>query len=189
MSIKDLQRRLAKPFKVKTKPLSGGERGNLQTVRFMVSEVRKNSRHPYIRQKAIEIVANSGISSHDEVGEAQAIGSWVQKKVRYLKDPNGTEYLMHPLTLLDQISIGRGMGDCDDMSLLIATLLLAIGHDPVFRTVRYYRSDGPYDHIYVVDYVRDYRSKKRVRIPIDAIVKDQPIGHEISHVNGAEFEI
>ena len=185
---KNLGRRLRNPLQVSSRTLSGGERGNIQTVRFMIREARKNSRNPFIRQKALNILANAGIPSHDDLSEALAIGAWVQRNVRYVKDPADVELLTNPLTLLDQISIGQGMGDCDDMSLLIATLLLSIGHNPYFRAVRYNRDKGYYDHIYVVDYLIDLSRIKR-RIVLDAIFKDQPIGYETSHQSGTEFKV
>lgn len=178
MKKKSLHQRLREPLQVKTIQLAGGREGNLQTVRYMKKEARKASKDIDLRMLAMEIVRRAGCPSHDEVCEAIAIGKWVQRNVRYVKDPNGVEWLMHPTTLLDQISAGRGQGDCDDMAFLTAALLLAIGHSPAFKMVRWTRKNGFFDHIYVVDRARA-ASGESVLVVIDAILKDRPIGTEV----------
>jgi hypothetical protein len=90
--------------------------------------------------------------------------------------------------MIQDLQQNRAAGDCDDMALLIATLILAIGGQPYFRTVRYRGNGGPFNHIYVVVYDANYQGGK-VRLPIDAIVKDQPIGYEMPHASGQEFEV
>jgi hypothetical protein len=83
---------------------------------------------------------------------------------------------------------GTAQGDCDDMALMTATLLLTVGHQPFFRAVRYEQTHGNYNHIYVVDYEKNpYDVKKR--IVLDCILKDKPIGSEVGHTNGEEYQI
>ena len=142
---------------------------------------------PSVRSKATSILNQYGIASHDYVGEAKAIGHYVQQNVRYVKDANGVEQLTDPLTMIDQMGQGISRGDCDDMALLIATLLLAIGHDPAFRCVRYDSFTGPFNHIYVVDYPVDQKLGK-IRVVLDAIVKNQKIGFEVKHMSGSEYK-
>ena len=124
--------------------------------------------------------------SQNYVDEALAIGRFVQKKVRYVRDIEGIEQLHDPLTMIDQIKKGNSQGDCDDMSLLIATLLLSIGHQPFFTIVRYH--PGPWAHIYVTVYEKNW-GKERVRLVLDGILKRDPIGTEVKYFEKKEIKV
>ena len=144
--------------------------------------------HPLVRQLALNILHWHNIKSQDYVEEARAIAKYVKEKVRYVRDIAGMEQLHDPLTMIDQLKRGTAQGDCDDMSLLIATLLLSIGHRPFFRIVKYKRDAPSYSHIYVVVYEKNW-GQKPVRISLDAILKRSPIGTEVPHVEGREFRV
>lgn len=105
-----------------------------------------------------------------------------------MRDPENIEYLVDPVDMAKNMKNGTAQGDCDDMALMTATLLLTIGHQPFFRAVRYEQPLGNYNHIYVVDYEKNpYDGKKR--IVLDCILKDKPIGSEVSHQNGEEYKV
>lgn len=176
------------PLKSLRTRLSSGLAGNIQTVALMKDVARESAANPDIRAAAVMILNTAGIESHDYEGEALAIGQYVQQRVAYLKDPTEIEMLIDPYTLLDQADHDMGRGDCDDMSLLIATLLLAIGHTPVFRCVRYGALYGAYNHIYVIDYITDGQGKD-IRLVIDAIIKNRPIGYEVKSTSGDDMPI
>ena len=142
--------------------------------------------HPKIRALAHSIVNH--ISSHDFARESEAIGEYVRRNIRYVRDANGIEQLTDPITLIDQVQSGIAQGDCDDMALLVATLLLAIGHRPYFKVVRYKEKSGGFEHIYVVDYDRN-GSQARQRVVLDAILKHKPIGYEVPHGSGKEIAV
>lgn len=55
--------------------------------------------------------------------EAQAIHSWIKRRVKYIPDPINAEMIADPLTTI------KNGGDCDDQAVLAAALLQAIGHD------------------------------------------------------------
>ena len=74
------------------------------------------------------------------------------------------------------------------MALLIASLLLSVGHSPKFSIVRYNSSSGSYNHIYVVDYAKNGPEGPH-RIVLDAIVKNRAIGFEVPHSSGREIAI
>jgi hypothetical protein len=153
----------------------------------MKKVARERSGHPIVRKLALDIINYYNIDSHYYADEAKAIGTYVQKNVAYVKDPNGIEQLHDPLTMIEQIQRGVARGDCDDMALLVASLLLSIGHSPKFRVVRYESHFGPYNHIYVVDHTNN--KEKKQRVVIDCIIKDKPIGHEIPHKSGKEYPV
>jgi hypothetical protein len=164
---------------------------NEKTIDFMKKVARIRSGHPLVRQFAIHIVHSAGIKSNDFIGEARAIGEYVQHHVRYVRDPNGIEYLQDPVNMILDLKNPQGMphGDCDDMALLIATLLLAIGHDVSFKAIRY-NDDLNYHHIYVVAYdgSKDFGSGSG-KIVLDAIFKDKAIGYEVPHHSGKEYRL
>ena len=171
-----------------------GIKGNLDTVEVMKKMARDYSRHPLVKRLATNILHHQKIPSHHYLQEARAIGTFVQKHIRYVKDPVGTESLQAPDMMIRMMQdAGYAMGDCDDMSLLIASLLMSIGIRPKFRTVRYNSKSGPFNHIYVVVYennIADTMMPGQVqRLVLDAIIKDRPIGFEINHASGQEFDV
>ncbi len=74
--------------------------------------------------------------------EIRALFNFVQKHIRYVKDPTDTELLVSPTRLLDLRS-----GDCDDKSLLLAALLVAIDHPARFKAVGF--ETDSLTHVYV----------------------------------------
>jgi hypothetical protein len=168
--------------------IDDGLNGNIQTIDFMKQVARVRSGDPLIRKLALNILQQYRVPSHYYLDEARAVGDFVKNTVRYVRDPNNIEYLQDPIDLIKQIQSGSSQGDCDDMAMLTATLLLSIGHEPYFRAVRYVNSVGNYNHIYVVDYDKNPGGKKE-RLVIDCILKGKPIGFEVPHVNGDEYEV
>ena len=167
--------------------LPTGVAGSLATVDKLKELARFRSRHPLVRELALRILEHYGVESQNYYDEAYAIGDFVKKNVRYVRDINGIETVHDPVMLIDQLKRGKAHGDCDDMSLLIATLLLSIGHQPFYRIVKYYEGMGPYQHIYVVVYEQNWREPKK-RLVLDAILKRSPIGTEVPHKSGKEIK-
>jgi len=174
--------------KATTRWISNGLRGNLQTVTVMQQLAHQAAGDPLIQGLAKTIVLQAGVPSHYYIDEAVAIGQFVQAHVRYSRDPDGYEQLQTPERLVSQISAGVAQGDCDDMALLTSALLLAIGHQPYYRMVRYDTESGPYAHIYVVDYDTN-PGTLRTRVVLDCILKDRPIGSEVGQASGEEVEV
>lgn len=152
---------------------------------------RQRSGDPKIRKLALNILHDYGIGSMQYIQEAKAIGDYIKSKVRYVRDPDGIEYLQDPLDLVTHIQQGIAQGDCDDMALLTATLLLSVGHRPFFRAVRYHQPVGNFNHIYVVVYEKNMYggNRQEERIVLDCILKDKPIGFETNHNTGEEYEV
>lgn len=176
------------PSTVNTK-VANGIAGNLETVEIMRQIARDRSRYPAVRELALKILLWHNVPSRHYLDEAKAIGRFVKDKVRYVRDITGVETLHDPLMLIEQIKEGTAQGDCDDISLLIATLLLSIGHYPYFRIIKHANSGiNTYQHIYVVDYESNGRNKKQ-RVVLDGIIKDRPTGFEIKHLQGREIKV
>lgn len=101
--------------------------------------VRDGKRNPAVRQAASELV--QGLRQKDWLAEIRAIHSFVQNRIRYTRDIRGVETLQIPeRTLLNE------MGDCDDKSVLAASLLEAIGHPTRFAAVAF--QPGRFSHVF-----------------------------------------
>jgi len=171
----------------KLSTLPNGVAGNLATVDFMIQMARERSRHPLVRELALRILQHYRVKSQDYYNEARAIGDYIHKNVRYVRDIHNVETVHDPLTLIDQMIKGKAQGDCDDMALLIAALLLSIGHQPYFAIVKYIEGET-YQHIYTVVYEKNHNTQPK-RLVLDAILKRKPIGSEVNYKDIREIKV
>lgn len=100
-----------------------GYLGTNKTVQHMQVLIRAGVKDFYVRQKAIDILLARGVKPKDYLGEIKTLFEWVQGNIRYTKDPFRLEVLHSPRRMLELRA-----GDCDDMSILLGTMLEAIGH-------------------------------------------------------------
>ena len=77
----------------------------------------------YVRQKAIDILMERGVPAKDYLGEIDALFRWVQRHVRYTKDPFRIEVLHSARRMLELKA-----GDCDDMTIVLGALIKSVGH-------------------------------------------------------------
>lgn len=106
----------------------------------MVRLTRQYKTDLTLRQLAENIVG--GIPGKDWYGEIQAVQNWVRDNIRYTKDIYDAETLKTPLLLIQS-----RYGDCDDMSLLVGTLLNALGH-PVRYVAIGTEQPGVFEHVF-----------------------------------------
>jgi hypothetical protein len=163
-----------------------GAAANIKTIEVMRQVAHQRKSHQTVRQVALNIIRR--LPSHKYVDEARAIGEYVKNNVRYVKDTAGIEQLHDPVDMLNNITLGKAQGDCDDMVLLTATLLLSIGIRPVFRAVSYKGMFGAFNHIYLY-IIENNGDSKKYRLVIDPIMKNKPIGYEVSHKSGKDFVV
>lgn len=120
---------------------SNGMRGVAQTVGMMRELVRQGRIDPLIRSAATSLVYLT--PEKDAGAEILAIFDHVQNRVRYVSDIYEVETLSTAAkTLQGQV------GDCDDKSVLLASLLEAIGY-PTRFVVAGYSDPGQLEHVYV----------------------------------------
>ena len=100
-----------------------GYGGTLRTVEHMMALIRAGAKDFYVRQTAIDILLEREVKPKDYLGEIKALFEWVQRNVRYTKDPFGVEVLHSARRMLELRA-----GDCDDMSILLSAMLESIGH-------------------------------------------------------------
>lgn len=114
-----------------------GIKATLSRMRLLTRDGKKSLA---IRMKAVALVAR--LPQKDFAGEVRAIHAFVRDKIRYVKDVNGVELLHTPEKLLE-----IGQGDCDDKSMLVASLLEAIGHPTRFVAIS--NAPSKFCHVYV----------------------------------------
>ena len=82
---------------------------------------------PRVRSRAESLVAH--LTERDGMADVGAVQDWVMKHYRYTKDPIGVEFVKTPAQMLSEIEANDVfLGDCDDVSCLVAALLMSIGY-------------------------------------------------------------
>jgi len=124
-------------------PLLSGDAGVSQTVRLMRKLIDQAVSDPSFVRFAIDLVRD--VPAHDEQSEVATLFHWVLTNIRFTKDPVTKEKLYPPQQLL-QIRAG----DCDDISMLIAALAIAIGYPARLVTVAAtMQAPEDFSHVYV----------------------------------------
>lgn len=101
---------------------------------------------PAVKLVADRIAANS--CPNNDICYAKALFYFVRDSFQYVPDPNAYEYIKDPKESL----MSQG-GDCDDASVLLASLLESVGIDTRFVLIP--------GHVYVEAYLPDARKKYR----------------------------
>ncbi len=103
---------------------------------------------PSVIRAAREAVLSA--PAKDREAEAAGIYRWVREHVRYTRDPLGVDTFHHA-----RHTIAQGAGDCDDMAILVAAMLGAVGIASRFVVISTSRSQPDrWRHIYVEALVR-----------------------------------
>jgi transglutaminase-like putative cysteine protease len=139
--------------------LPEGRAGVEETLKQMRLLVRSGKRALPVRMTALTVVQTQG--QKDWAGEVRALYAFVRDQVRYVRDIRGVETL-HTAEKLLEIR----QGDCDDKSILLASLLEAIGHPTRFVAISLI--PGKFSHVYVETKIRNSW------IPLDATEPVEP---------------
>jgi transglutaminase-like putative cysteine protease len=124
-----------------------GVEGIRTTLKIMSAIVTKYKASKFARELVIKILKDAGVPQYTPsgkknwVGQIRAIHNYVKNDIRYIKDVDGVETVQTPPQ-----TYRLGHGDCDDKSVLAATLLKAIGHPARFKAVGF--APGIYCHVY-----------------------------------------
>lgn len=133
--------------------VGSGSRGLLQTALEMRQIARHAMTHPVVRAHAENAVQS--VRQGDDLGEIRAIERYIRARVRYTRDPLSAEQFQRPEWVYG-CQVARNITpqlDCDDLSLLLAATLGAVGIPSAFRLVARNRA-GEWDHVYVVAYTQ-----------------------------------
>jgi hypothetical protein len=123
-------------------PLLGGEPGTAQTIKVMRHLVDSALSDSSFVRLTRDVVRS--VPAYDEAGELEAVFNFVSQHIRYTKDPLTKETLYPPQELLKIQA-----GDCDDISMLMSAMALALGYPARLITVAANDSDpNEFSHVY-----------------------------------------
>jgi len=105
------------------------------TISLMRDLVDQYKVHPRMRNLVAWMCRD--LDDDDVLGLANRVYDYVRRNVTYRSDIAGVETLQSALVTLD-----LGIGDCDDMSILAATILEAAGRECKFVTLGYDGDDA-----------------------------------------------
>jgi hypothetical protein len=124
-------------------PLLSGEAGTKQTIQVMRKLVDQAVSDPSFIRFASDIVRS--VPAFNDLAEASALYEWVKRNIRYTKDPVTKEKLYPPQELLKIRA-----GDCDDISMLLGALGIAIGYPARLATISADPTQpNEFSHVYV----------------------------------------
>jgi len=126
--------------------IPSGKRGVKQTLEIMRELVHQAKKRHAIRILALRITKN--INQKDYTKEIKKIFHFVQRKIRYVKDIRGHETLQIP-----EVTVKMRQGDCDDKSILIASLLESIGFKTRFVAVGFVPKK--FSHVYTEVFLKN----------------------------------
>lgn len=105
-----------------------GDAGTAVTLNIMKQVRNVYRRLPWVRALAADLTREVPQKSY--VGQVRALFDFVQNRIRYVHDPVALERLQTP-----EVTLKERAGDCDDKSILLATLLESVGHPTRFIAV------------------------------------------------------
>jgi transglutaminase-like putative cysteine protease len=76
------------------------------------------------------------------LAQVQRVRDYVRGNIAFVKDINGVETIHTP-----EMTIRNRAGDCDDQSVLVASMLESIGHPTRFVAIKMNRF-GPFVHVF-----------------------------------------
>lgn len=128
--------------------LPKGDAGVDRTVERMTTIAQDSARDHRFITFAQSISLRGGRKDSLEV--LAALVKWVRDHWTFRRDPVHVELVKTPERLLTELkSRDMMIGDCDDASVLIASLTTALGYPSRFVVLQRKKSAKSYDHIYV----------------------------------------
>jgi len=142
-----------------------GYAGTRKTVDYIVQLIQAGAKDFCVRQRAIDILIRTRVRPKDYLGEIQTLFEWVKNNVRYTRDIHHVELLHSARRMLELRA-----GDCDDMTILLASMIKSIGHPVRLVLVGFNpRNKKLFSHIYLEALC------KGLWIPLDATM-NRPMG-------------
>lgn len=124
----------------------------------IVSFVAKGSYDPLVRRAAVQIV--SGCDSRDDLCELQAIYDAVKhgtdkvhalrNGIKYVADPRTADFYVGARRMLAECDLGSCAGDCDDHTIIVASLAASLGFKVGARAWGPSATKDLYTHVYAI---------------------------------------
>ena len=118
-----------------------GLAGVRRTLKYMVALTRKGKLSLNVRLAAIQILEQAQLLQRDRASIIGALHAFVRDRIRYVNDIRGVETLQDADRTLQMRA-----GDCDDKSILLASLLEALGYKTRFHAVGF--QPGVLSHVF-----------------------------------------
>lgn len=127
-------------------------RGAEQTAKLIRDSALASQNHFGVRKLAEEICRD--LRSKDYLSEILAVYHFVLTNTRYMRDPKTVELVKAPWRVVTELVSGRRPNlDCDDLTALLAALLLSIGCSVRVVIVAFknqvYKGRRQYSHVFV----------------------------------------
>jgi hypothetical protein len=136
---------------MRSTPLLDGDAGVSQTIQAMRSLIDAGKKDPTIHETAAWIIRCAHVRPFDWMGEVKALGKWVGRNIRFTRDVYGKETL-HAAPDILRLRIG----DCDDFTILLCSLLGTIGVKTRIVTISNHMEDPEqFSHVYPEALVND----------------------------------
>jgi hypothetical protein len=113
-----------------TRTIPGGDAGTAATIAAMRQLIDEGKKDPVVYELGRSILRSARIRQFDFAGEARAIYDAVRKHMRFTRDIRGKETLHSAREL-----IRLAMGDCDDYTVLMCSLMESVGLQTRIKTV------------------------------------------------------
>lgn len=170
--------RVSRPYEGRYIWLRKGREGSLQTALEMAKLVRHDSvSDEGLERFAVQKLISAGLDSHSRPEDVIEILFKFVQAIPYIFDPAGS---------FDSVqnarhTLAKGYGDCDDLAVLLATLLALVGYRPRFVLAKYKESTQGFDHVYVDVILSDndpHRPGATHRIALDPCSRSHAAGWE-----------
>jgi hypothetical protein len=154
------------PMALASMHLPEGDPGVELTVAHMRRLIDLGKKDPTVHETAAAILQQCRVRAFDWQGEARAIYNWVLRNIRFTRDVYGKETL-HAAPEILRLRIG----DCDDFTILICSLLGTIGHKTRIVTIAGHPEDPTqFSHVFPEVLIGDRW------IPVDAARRSPAFG-------------
>lgn len=120
--------------------LPAGIAGTRRTLQIMKNCILQGKQNGLINHQGL-IIAGS-VPSRNYPAVAAAMQQWVKSHIKYVPDIRGIETVRTA-----DYTLKYGAGDCDDQSVLLASLLETVGQPTRLRAVAF--QPGRFSHVYV----------------------------------------
>lgn len=131
---------LAQPVHQTLALIPSGTRGIYETLKAMSRLVKDGKKNSTVHTRALSLTQHC--EQKDYACEVRALHAFVRDRVRYVLDPKDVERVQSP-----DVTLNLMAGDCDDKSVLLASLLEAMGHPTRFVAIGF--EPGIFSHVYV----------------------------------------
>lgn len=127
------------------------------------------------------------VQEKDDLQEVKALFNYVQSHFHYVNDPTDIELIKTPDTVDNEITrTGVFIGDCDDASTYLASLLKSVGFSPYFIVAAPDDGNGfDLSHVYVRVLLPQYGQA----VSLDVTAKGKPFGWSVPAVRIQEYAV